>query len=158
MWYLPGPRIKPVSPALAGRFLTTGPLDKSDVKLLKVTDYWLNLEDIRLSLECLLVLGWPGSSLGFFYTILWNFLANLILNPFLKWSMKTPAVRNGWVCCLLGPKASGGLPSLFCVTSCVEEWLGENQGAGVLNQEVSLWQSAERSQASFWFLSPRSQP
>ena len=89
--------------------------------------------------------------MGFFYTILWKFLANLILNPFLNWSMKTPAMKNGWVCCLLGPEASGGLPSHFHVTNCVEEWLGENQGAGVLNPEVSLQQSAERSRASFWF-------
>ena len=29
MWDLPGPRIKPVAPALAGRFLTTGPPGKS---------------------------------------------------------------------------------------------------------------------------------
>ena len=29
MWDLPGPGIKSVSPALAGRFLTTGPLGKS---------------------------------------------------------------------------------------------------------------------------------
>ena len=29
MWDLPGPGIKPVSPALAGRFLTTGPPGKS---------------------------------------------------------------------------------------------------------------------------------
>ena len=29
MWYLPGPRIKPVSSALAGKFLTTAPPGKS---------------------------------------------------------------------------------------------------------------------------------
>ena len=29
MWNLPGPEIKPMSPALAGRFLTTGPAGKS---------------------------------------------------------------------------------------------------------------------------------
>ena len=29
MWDLPGPGIEPVSPALAGGFLTTGPLGKS---------------------------------------------------------------------------------------------------------------------------------
>ena len=28
MWNLPGPEIEPVSPALAGRFLSTGPLLK----------------------------------------------------------------------------------------------------------------------------------
>ena len=29
MWDLPGPGIEPMSPALAGRFLTTGPPEKS---------------------------------------------------------------------------------------------------------------------------------
>ena len=29
MWNLPGPEIKPMSPALAGRFLTSGPAGKS---------------------------------------------------------------------------------------------------------------------------------
>jgi len=31
MWYLPGPRIEPVSPALAGGFLTTGPPGMSQI-------------------------------------------------------------------------------------------------------------------------------
>ena len=31
-WYLPGPGIKPMSPVLAGRFLTTGPPGKSQDK------------------------------------------------------------------------------------------------------------------------------
>ena len=29
MWNIPGPEIEPVSPALTGRFLTSGPLGKS---------------------------------------------------------------------------------------------------------------------------------
>ena len=35
-WDLPGPGIKPVSPALAGRFLKTGPARKSYITLLKI--------------------------------------------------------------------------------------------------------------------------
>ena len=35
MWNLPGPRITPVSPALAGGFLTTGPLGKSYITFMK---------------------------------------------------------------------------------------------------------------------------
>ena len=31
MWDLPGPEVKPMSPALAGRFLTTGPPGKSKI-------------------------------------------------------------------------------------------------------------------------------
>ena len=33
MWDLPGPGIEPVSPALTGRFLTTGPLGKSELDI-----------------------------------------------------------------------------------------------------------------------------
>ena len=36
MWDLPGPGIEPMSPALAGEFLTTGPPGKSYNKTLKV--------------------------------------------------------------------------------------------------------------------------
>ena len=35
-WNLPGPEIEPVSPALAGRFLTTGPSGKPQYSLLNV--------------------------------------------------------------------------------------------------------------------------
>jgi len=35
MWNLPGPGIEPVSPALAGGFLSTGPLRKSPLKVSK---------------------------------------------------------------------------------------------------------------------------
>ena len=34
MWNLPGPRIEPMSPALAGRFLTTGPPGRSLCQIL----------------------------------------------------------------------------------------------------------------------------
>ena len=37
MWDLPGPGFKPVSPALAGRFLTTAPLGKFPMNILKHT-------------------------------------------------------------------------------------------------------------------------
>ena len=37
MWNLPGPGLKPVSPELAGRFLTTGPPGKSSNLNLKTT-------------------------------------------------------------------------------------------------------------------------
>ena len=35
MWDLPGPGVEPVSPALAGRFLTTAPPGKSQELFLK---------------------------------------------------------------------------------------------------------------------------
>ena len=35
LWNLPGPGIEPMSPALAGRFLTTGPPGKSYLRYLK---------------------------------------------------------------------------------------------------------------------------
>ena len=35
MWDLPGPGIEPVSPALVGRFFTTEPPGKPEIKLLK---------------------------------------------------------------------------------------------------------------------------
>ena len=38
MWNLPGPGIEPVSPVLAGRFLTTGPLGTSPPGVLKPQD------------------------------------------------------------------------------------------------------------------------
>ena len=44
MWYLPGPGLKPVFPALAGRFLTTVPLGKPPVwKFLDIADSSLYL-------------------------------------------------------------------------------------------------------------------
>ena len=39
MWNLPGPGIEPVSPALAGRFLTTGPPGKSSQHIFKDKDF-----------------------------------------------------------------------------------------------------------------------
>ena len=37
MWDVPGPGIEPVSPALAGRFLSTVPLGKSEMEVLDVS-------------------------------------------------------------------------------------------------------------------------
>ena len=37
MWNLPGPGIKPVSPALAGRFLSAVPPGKSEMQVLDVS-------------------------------------------------------------------------------------------------------------------------
>ena len=42
MWNLPGPGIEPISSALAGGFLTTGPPGKSRTFILKKTSYILN--------------------------------------------------------------------------------------------------------------------
>ena len=41
MWDLPGPGLEPVSPALAGGFLTTAPPGKPRVRLLKLSDSFL---------------------------------------------------------------------------------------------------------------------
>lgn len=57
---------------------------------------------------------------------------------------ENPARESEWVCYLLGTEAVGSLPSLLDVIGCVR--MGEmSQEKGILNQEVSLWQSAERS-------------
>ena len=41
MWNLPGPGFEPTYPALAGRFLTTGPRGKSQESFLKIEkDFW----------------------------------------------------------------------------------------------------------------------
>ena len=49
MWYLPGPGLEPVSPALAGRFLTTVPPGKSYI-LFFVCLFFKNLRQ-----NCLLI-------------------------------------------------------------------------------------------------------
>ena len=43
MWDLPGPGIEPVSPALAGRFLTTAPPGKPLMTIFKVMFEFLSL-------------------------------------------------------------------------------------------------------------------
>ena len=54
MWDLPGPRIEPVSPALAGRFLTTVPPGKSLMLF-----YFLHKVSLYLFFFCLLAFGLP---------------------------------------------------------------------------------------------------
>ena len=44
MWDLPGPGLKPVSPALAGGFLTTAPPGKSGVAFVRAGDVLLGLD------------------------------------------------------------------------------------------------------------------
>ena len=50
MWYLPGPGLEPVSPALAGRFLTTVPPGKPRIFLFKTNKQ----TNISSSLHCML--------------------------------------------------------------------------------------------------------
>ena len=62
MWHLPGPGIKPVSPALAGGFLTTAPPGKSS--LLDFRSYSLHpakLETWEAQLSKSWCLSWRGS-------------------------------------------------------------------------------------------------
>ena len=47
MWNLPGPGIEPVSPALAGGFLTTAPPGKSYIIVFELQD--IKEKDIKLS-------------------------------------------------------------------------------------------------------------
>ena len=51
MWDLPGPGLKPGSPALAGGFLTTAPPGKSHLKFLidtvKCTELFYTLEKLK---------------------------------------------------------------------------------------------------------------
>ena len=71
MWDLPGPGIEPMSPALAGWFLTTAPPGKS-LKLLSprnchssdITPLWYELFEYLLKRDSFLLLTWFGSQLG----------------------------------------------------------------------------------------------
>ena len=57
MWDLPGPGFKPVSPALAGRFLTTAPPGKPQphhilkhlVEVVKVEECWFNDREVHVN-------------------------------------------------------------------------------------------------------------
>ena len=58
MWSLPGPGLEPVSPALAGRFLTTVPPGKSLKRPFKIAPFTyiinsVNRPDLKCSLNCL---------------------------------------------------------------------------------------------------------
>ena len=53
LWNLPGPGIEPVSPALAGRFLTTGWLRKS-YKLILETNVHAQVEFICMGHNCVI--------------------------------------------------------------------------------------------------------
>ena len=56
MWDIPGPGLEPVSPALAGGFLTTGPPGKSPNKVLNECKCWVHAIDMvcvaSLTLTC----------------------------------------------------------------------------------------------------------
>ena len=54
LWNLPGPGIEPMSPVLAGRFLTTGPPRKSPLVVLRLSSFFF-LTDQRERL-CFLAL------------------------------------------------------------------------------------------------------
>ena len=47
MWDLPGPGLKPVSSALAGRFLTTAPPGKSLNMFLSPVSWWSIVEPVQ---------------------------------------------------------------------------------------------------------------
>ena len=63
MWDLPGPGLEPVSPALAGRFLTTEPPGKSyhTVLISVALEYILKLETLSPPTLFLSNLIWNGS-------------------------------------------------------------------------------------------------
>ena len=48
MWDLPGPGLKPVSPALAGGFLTTAPPGKPETYIFKVKTIYFFAYDFKL--------------------------------------------------------------------------------------------------------------
>ena len=52
MWDLPGPGIEPVSPALAGRFLTTAPPGKSQSGRFLTENIHSGLECDRVNFSC----------------------------------------------------------------------------------------------------------
>ena len=61
MWDLPGSGIEPVSPALAGGFLTTMPPGKSLQYILKIYTYYIersNLNNYFIILRCILYLNY----------------------------------------------------------------------------------------------------
>ena len=65
MWDLPRPGLKPVSPALAGGFLTTAPPGKPIYVLLLFTFYWSIVD-----LQCCVSLRWTCVLL--FFTFCWS--------------------------------------------------------------------------------------
>ena len=52
MWDLPGPGLEPVSPALAGRFLTTAPLRKSLSAIINTNNAAMNILEYLGKREC----------------------------------------------------------------------------------------------------------
>ena len=76
MWDLPGPGLKPVSPALAGGFLTTVPPGKSSYGFLNFRDlnlcaFYITLEFIGLEKTCFHHSGSFGtfSNLHFYHSL-----------------------------------------------------------------------------------------
>ena len=55
LWNLPGPGIEPMSPVLAGRFLTTGPPRKSSLVVLRLSFFFLTDQGERLFLSIICV-------------------------------------------------------------------------------------------------------
>ena len=51
MWNLPGPGIEPISPALAGLLLTTGPPGKSLDALFITVKSWKQISNVRLNYD-----------------------------------------------------------------------------------------------------------
>ena len=104
MWDLPGPGLEPVSPALAGGFLTTAPPGKS--KCLTVF-HKLKLGQIRQTpsngvLECMLrvrVVSYPFNNVNHRQIGRINFLSqNLILKLLGSWAgFRTPTINTSGI-------------------------------------------------------------
>ena len=64
MWGLPGPGVKPMGPASAGRFLTTGPPGKSESLLLPRAEFaWTWVTELTIP-ELQSLLAWPSCCPG----------------------------------------------------------------------------------------------
>ena len=64
MWDLPGPGIEPMTPALAGGFLTTEPPGKSPKAFFKTNFRPLSLEENVKTLFNYLEVGWLSAVIG----------------------------------------------------------------------------------------------
>ena len=76
MWNLPGPGLEPVSPALADRFLTTGPPGKSQMKIYNEQAEKKALERKKYHQE-------PGSLCWSLSLIFDQFIQQMLLKGFL---------------------------------------------------------------------------
>ena len=118
MWDLPGPGIKPVSPALASRFLTTAPPGKSHSMFLNECNFYHNFLGIIVIAVFYLLL----VDDFLYFSSLHSFLLSLIDYYFFSFFFLGPCFSCWKFCCLLysiinWQKASKLYFALVCTNS-----------------------------------------